>query len=217
MGGANGTTRPGSVSFYSGVKALFYPAGRWYFRMKIEGIENVPSAGPAILAANHVSWLDPPALGSACPRPIRFLIARTVYERRAARWFYGGMRAIPVEPGCANPRGLRIAARALLSGELVGVFPQGLGLARGGARQPAPGALLLAALTRAPFVPVALSGTDRAWPPGRRVPRPRAVRVRFGKPYTPWGTKARPDRAEMSSALDELMSRIRKLGSESVR
>jgi 1-acyl-sn-glycerol-3-phosphate acyltransferase len=201
------------VSFYGAVRSLFLPAGRWYFRMEVEGIENVPRTGAVIVAANHVSWLDPAVLGSACPRPIRFLIARSVYGAPWARWFYAGMKAIPVENGDRDPRSLRAALRALARGEVVGVFPEGQGLdGTGGPRRPKPGATLLAALSGAPFVPVCLEGTLQAWPPGSRFPRPGRVRVRFGPSFRQWSGRARPDRAELDGLAQDLMTRINRLG-----
>jgi 1-acyl-sn-glycerol-3-phosphate acyltransferase len=200
------------VSFYGTVRALFHPFGRWYFRMQVEGLEHIPAEGSAILAANHVSWLDPAVLGSACPRPIRFLISRSVHEIRVTRWFYAGMRTIPVERGTRESRWLRAALRALARGEVVGIFPEGEGLAPGGdERDPMPGALLIGALSGAPLIPVGLSGTYSALPPGRRVPRPGRVTVRFGEPYRPWPAGERPGRGEVRSAVAELMSRVRAL------
>ena len=197
------------MSFYGAVRSLFYPAGRWYFGMKVEGIEHLPRTGPAIVAANHVSWLDPAVIGSACPRPIRFLIARPVYDKPWSRWFYHGMRTIPVEGGGGDRRALRTALRALGRGELVGVFPEGRGLLQiGVSREAKPGALLLAFLSGAPFVPVALTGTLEAWPPDRTLPRPGSVRVRFGPPYSPSSGRRRPAKEELRSLAAELMERI---------
>jgi 1-acyl-sn-glycerol-3-phosphate acyltransferase len=201
------------VIFYAAVRTLFYPAGRWYFRIRIEGRTNIPASGPAIVAANHVSWLDPVALGSACTRPVRFLIARHVYDTPAARWFYRGMHTIPVEKGSANPRGLRSALRALTRGEVVGIFPEGAGLLAG-EREAQGGALLLAAASGAPFLPVGLSGTLRAWPPKTRFPRPGRVTVRFGEPFTLWSRDERPGREALRDGVAALMERIRALQSE---
>jgi 1-acyl-sn-glycerol-3-phosphate acyltransferase len=203
------------VIFYGAVRMLFYPAGRWYFRIRIEGLENIPASGPAIVAANHVSWLDPVALGSACTRPVRFLIARHVYDLPWTRWFYRGMRTIPVERGSRDPRGVRAALRALSRGEIVGVFPEGAGLLAGpGEREAQAGALLLAAASGAPFVPAGLSGTRRAWPPRSRFPRPVTVTVRFGEPFTPWSKGERPGREALRDGVGSLMEKIRSLHSE---
>lgn len=201
--------------FYAAVRTLFYPVGRWYFGIRIEGLANIPASGAAIVAANHVSWLDPMAVGSACTRPVRFLIARHVYDTPATRWFYRGMRTIPVEKGGRDPRGMRAALRALARGEVVGIFPEGAGLlAAPGEREAHAGALLLAAASGAPFVPVGLTGTRRAWPPKARFPRPGKVTVRFGEPFTLWNRGERPGRLALRDGVSALMEKIRSLHSE---
>jgi 1-acyl-sn-glycerol-3-phosphate acyltransferase len=199
------------VSFYGVVQALFQPVGNTYFRLRVEGVERLPGEGPAIVAANHVSWLDPIVLGAACPRPVRFLIAHSVYERMWTKWFYAGMRAIPVDRSTRDPGWMRAALRALEAGELVGVFPEGAGLSSGPNRQPKPGAGLLAALSGAPFVPAALVGTREAWGPGSRFPKPGRVTVRFGEPYRAWAEPAHPGREEVDALVAGLMTRVRAL------
>lgn len=200
-----------SEAFYARVRGLFQPVGRLYFGLQVEGLSHLPKSGPAILAANHVSWLDPIVLGAACPRPIRFLIARSVHERRWSRWFYTRMGTIPVEMGTRDPGWLRTAIRSLRAGELVGIFPQGVGLAVASSREARPGALLLAAMSGAPFIPVGLSGTLRAWPPRTKFPKPGSVLVRFGEPFRPWNEGARPGREELRLSVHSLMDRIRGL------
>lgn len=201
------------MSFYGAVRALFRPIGRSYFGLSVDGLNHMPRSGGAIVAANHASWLDPAVVGAACPRPIRFLIARSVYEKGAMRWFYRGMRAIPVESSRSNASWLRAALRALGNGEMVGIFPEGAGLDRNGAaREAQPGAMLLGALSGAPFVPTGVVGTYAAWPPGRTMPRPARVTVRFGEPFAPWPSERRPDREAQRLALEDLMRRIRALG-----
>ena len=181
--------------------------------MQVQGLENLPRTGAAIVAANHVSWLDPAVLGSACPRPIRFLIARSVYGAPWARWFYAAMNAIPVENGDRDTRSMRAALRALARGEVVGVFPEGEGLSEtGGPRTARPGAMLLAARSGAPFVPVHLEGTLEAWPPRTCFPRPGHVRVRFGPSFRQWDGRAKPQREELDGLAQDLMTRINRLG-----
>jgi len=93
----------------------------------------------------------------------------------------------------------------------VGVFPEGIGLALGHQREPRAGALLLSALSGAPFVPAALQGTLEAWPPKPQFPRPGSVTVRFGEPFAPWRKGDRPGRDEIRLSVGVLMERIRLL------
>ena len=197
------------MSFYGTVRTLFQPIGKTFLRLQVEGLERLPKTGPAIVAANHVSWLDPIVVGAAFPRPIRFLIARSVYERTWTRWFYANMRTIPVDRASRDPGWLRSALRALAAEEVVGVFPEGAGLASGPVRDAKPGAGLLACMSGAPFVPAAVIGTREAWPPHRKLPRPGSVRVRFGEPYRPWQGSDRPGKDDLQRLMDALMLRIR--------
>ena len=112
--------------FYRGVRAAFRVLAFPLFRFRVEGAENVPAEGPAIVAALHRSWLDPACVGGACPRPVSFLMHRDVYHVWWGRWFYRRMEAIPVPVGGGpSTAALRAALRRLEEGEVLGIFPEG--------------------------------------------------------------------------------------------
>jgi len=198
--------------FYWIVKTLFWPIGRLYFRMRVVG--NVPGDGPVILAANHCSLLDPAILGSACARPVRFMITRRLYDRPSQRWFYRGMRAIPVSPwGLPDHAAIRGALGALRAGMVVGIFPEGVGLDPDGRlRSPRQGASLIAAWSGAPVVPVGIEGTHKSLPKGGRFPRPGRIKVTFGEPFRIPAVRSEGDRKEVrQEGADEVMRRIASL------
>ena len=85
----------------------------------------LPETGPAILAANHVSGLDPLLMMCISPRPVRFLIAREVYDRFWLNWIVKAMGAIPVDRAGRPEKALRQAIVALQKGEVIGIFPHG--------------------------------------------------------------------------------------------
>jgi len=108
------------------VQRLFLAIARPMFRLRIDGTENLPRSGPAILVAHHRSWLDPPLLGAASARPVHFLILDDVYDKRWARWFYRWMRTIAVSNDTGKSLfAMREAMRRLRSGEVIGIFPEG--------------------------------------------------------------------------------------------
>ena len=186
---------------YCLVRGLFRLLARPLFRFRVEGVEHVPPRGPAILAAAHRSWLDPPAIGGAAPRPVRFLILDRVYDRPYARWFYRAMGGIPVRAE-TSAIALRAAIRGLRAGELLGIFPEGR-VAADGVRIPLrPGAAMLAVHARARVVPTAIDGSAAAWPHGRRFPGPGHVRVRFAPPLSPPPGRDREAVAEMQRRLE---------------
>jgi len=191
--------------FYRLVRCAFRIVAAALFRFRCEGPERVPPSGPSILIAPHRSWLDPACVGAACPRPVRFLILRNVYDKRWARWFYRAMGTLPVSPGgSASVVGMRGALRALRSGELVGVFPEGRVVPRGAGTPVHPGAAMLAVRARAPVVPVEIHGSAAAWPHGRKWPGPAPVRVRFRPAIA-------PPRGQDAEAVREMERRIASL------
>lgn len=187
--------------FYATVRGAFRVVARPMFRLRVEGVENVPATGPVLLVAPHRSWLDPPAIGGACPRPVRFLIVGHVFDRPLASWFYRRMGSIPLRGGVSSAMAVRAALRRLRDGEVVGIFPHGRVVPPGGSTAIQPGAALLAQRSGAPVVPVSLGGTEVAWPRGRRLPGPAPVVVRFGAPLT-----VAPGRG--AAAADDLQARI---------
>lgn len=154
-----------------------------YWRLRLVGeTRTIPSDGPAIVAANHASFLDPWWIGMSFPRPIRFLIARDWYERSAA--WEGVFRAfgvIPVEEG--SPRNTLEAIRSVLDrGEIVGVFPEGRISPDGRLQRFRSGVARIAERSGSPVVPIGLRGNFASLPKGRRLPRPVRVDVHVGAP-----------------------------------
>jgi 1-acyl-sn-glycerol-3-phosphate acyltransferase len=120
---------------------------------------NLPAAGGALVASNHVSGLDPLLLIAASPRPLRFLIAREQYDRWWLRWLFRAVGCIPVERTHNSRRALDAARKALRRGEVVALFPHGrIHLDH---HEPTPlkrGIVLLASQTGAPIHPVRIEG-----------------------------------------------------------
>ena len=97
---------------------------RYVHRFQYDPIP-LPAKGCALVAANHISGLDPFLLIAASPRPLRFLIAREEYERFGLKWLFRRAQCIPVDRERKPERALREAMRALKNGDVVAVFPQG--------------------------------------------------------------------------------------------
>jgi 1-acyl-sn-glycerol-3-phosphate acyltransferase len=119
----------------------------------------LPKSGPALVASNHVSGLDPLLLIAASARPLRFIIAREQYERWWLRWLFRAVGCIPVDRRGDTTAALYAARRALAKGEVVALFPYGRILLDD---EPAPplkgGVVLLSQLTGAPIIPVRIRG-----------------------------------------------------------
>ena len=74
------------------------PLLRLYFGVRGEGTENVPALGPVILAANHVSFIDPLVLGAACPRPVHYMMLRRFWDMPFIGWISRRAGSFPVDP-----------------------------------------------------------------------------------------------------------------------
>lgn len=197
--------------FYRALR-LLSALPRWYFRFRVEGAANVPAAGPCILAANHVSYVDPVVLAMACPRPVRFIVDREQYVRPLVHWVASRTGAIPVENNPRDLASLRRALQALREGSVVAIFPEG-GRSPDGTLQPVkPGGALLALRSGVPLVPAAIAGTFAAYSRHHRLPRPRPITVRFGEPVLfpqDWGGHAATE--HLGEAIALVMDRVRAL------
>jgi 1-acyl-sn-glycerol-3-phosphate acyltransferase len=185
------------------------------FRIRVEGVENVPDAGAAIVAGNHLSALDGVALalvvGQRRRRMTRFLAGAEFFSRPLFGWALRSYRQIPLRRGEGDVEALEEAVRTVRSGALAGIFPEGrvnadpaTGLQRG--RR---GAARIALASGAPVVPVGIWGTHLRYPKQglhvRRPWRPTLV-LTFGTPIAPHGDAESADDARRFTDL--LMDRI---------
>lgn len=171
----------------------------------VEGLENIPPHGPALLLINHIAFIDPIVVMHVAPRQIVPMAKVEVYDYPLVGVLPRLWGVIPVRRGEVDRRALRMAMQVLQAGELVLIAPEGT---RSPALQQAKeGVAFIASRTRAPIVPVALEGTE-GFPALRGTARWRGpgARVRFGKPFrfkeVPGG---RPNRAQLRRMTDDAM------------
>src|SRR3954453_2382306 len=158
------------------------------------GAENLPRHGPAVLASNHVSYLDFIFVGLAgrsSHRLVRFMAKEGVFRDRFAGPLMRGMHHIPVDRD-AGTASFRLAMKALKDGEVVGIFPEATISRSFAVKEIKSGAVRLAQATRAPLLPVAVWGGQRMFTKGRPkdlTSRGRHVLIEVGAPLeTPRGT-----------------------------
>lgn len=188
--------------WWSVVSVISNVAMRAVFRVHVEGTSNVPSIGPAIIAFNHVSVIDGPAVGIVVARKTRresrFLVAAEVFRQRLAGWILRSFDQIPIRRGQGDVDALEEAVRTVGAGAIAAIAPEGrvnedgatemLRFHRGVAR--------LSLSTNAPVIPVGLWGTQQRWPrSGRRYGRPWRPRLAFvfGEALTAAGDPTDPD------------------------
>jgi 1-acyl-sn-glycerol-3-phosphate acyltransferase len=150
--------------------AALLPIERFLFRVRVEGVEHVPASGPAILAFNHVSVLDGPALGIETARrrrrEVRFLVAAEIFRHR----FYGrvlrSFDQIPIRRGEQDAHALDTAVETVRSGALAAIAPEGRVSddPEAGLQRIRSGCARIALPTGAPVIPVGMWGAQRRWP-----------------------------------------------------
>ena len=170
-----------------------------YFRMRVEGLANLPREGGAVLASNHQSFLDILIYGGCVPRHVAFVARDTLADWRWLAYVMRQCGAVLVRRGTSDRKALRAMAEHLEAGDLVIIYPEGTRTRDGALQEFKGGALLAARLAKVPIVPCGIRGAFEAWPRGVLVPRPRKIGVRFG----PTIDSARPD------AQEELVRSIR--------
>ncbi|MCR6653323.1 MAG: acyl-[ACP]--phospholipid O-acyltransferase [Cellvibrionaceae bacterium] len=95
------------------------------YKVAVQGMKNIPTRGGVLLLGNHVSWIDWAILQLACPRPLRFVMLRSIYQRWYLKWFFDLFRCIPIESGPRSRKALTEVAEALNRGDVVCLFPEG--------------------------------------------------------------------------------------------
>jgi 1-acyl-sn-glycerol-3-phosphate acyltransferase len=151
----------------------------------VHGADHVPARGAAILAVNHVSYLDPLLVGTALERPLWYMAKAELFRRRGPAAVLRRLHAFPVRRGRPELSSVKRTLALLRRGEVVMMFPEGTrgdGATLGPVR---PGVILLAARAGVPVVPVFHAGMERVLPRGAWWPRRHPLTVRFGAPLRP--------------------------------
>jgi 1-acyl-sn-glycerol-3-phosphate acyltransferase len=167
---------------YGITRGLSRIAGSLVWRWKVSGAAAVPRGGGVILAANHQSYLDVLLVGAACPRPVRYLARRSLWDARLLGWIITDWRAIPVNRESPGKDELRGIVETVRSGEVLALFPEGTRTRDGSVGELRGGVGFLARRAGVPVVPVLIQGAFEAWPRERRLPGRGRVRIAFGRP-----------------------------------
>ena len=153
-----------------------------YFGLQVHGRENILEEGPAILASNHQSFLDPPLIGSCLHREIYYLARKTLFDHPMLGKLLPHLRVIGVDRDGADMSALKAVIRLIKEGHSTIVFPEGTRTSDGRLLSPRPGLGLIVAKTLAPVVPVRIFGAFEAFPRTAKFPKPSTISIVFGKP-----------------------------------
>ena len=199
-------------------RATVGTAMRMTMRIRAHGLRNLPATEPAIVAANHLSYLDPVVLGvvvSDQGRTVHFLAAAELFDKRVIGWAMRMIGQIPVRRGTADRGALEELGAVVRKGSLAGIFPEGRRADPGERLRGTKGVARIALSAGVPVIPVGLWGTHHKWPRNHRPVlfplRPR-VEIVFGPAVPPDGELA--NRGDVRSLTDRVMDEISTLAVE---
>jgi 1-acyl-sn-glycerol-3-phosphate acyltransferase len=186
--------------------------GANFFRVQIYGRENMIEEGPALLAMNHQSFLDPPLAAICCDREINFLARKTLFDIPVLGPILHHLNVIGVDRDGADMSALKAVIRIVKGGGSTIIFPEGT-RTRDGNLQPArAGVGLVIAKTLAPVVPIRVFGAYEAFPRTSKVPRRHPITLVIGKPIRFTKADLQGDPREAYQRLsEEVMARIAEL------
>ena len=189
------------------------PLLRILFRPWVEGEENIPEDGAAVFASNHLSFSDSIFLPLVLPRRLTFLAKADYFtgrgvKGRATAAFFRGVGQLPVDRsgGKAGEAALSSGLKILRRGELLGIYPEGTRSPDGRLYRGRTGVARMALESGAPVLPVAMIGTDKAQPTGKKVPKIMRIGIRIGAPLDFSRYEGmEDDRFVLRSITDEIM------------
>jgi 1-acyl-sn-glycerol-3-phosphate acyltransferase len=181
-----------------------------FIRFRIEGLENIPPAGPVLVVANHLSVADPAIIGVSLGRHLKFMAKEELFRNRffglAVRQFGG----FPVYRGSSSRYALHQAGDVLKSGGALVMFPEGKRSRTGGLESGQPGAALIAYHNQCVLLPVGISGTQPIHGLKWLFSRP-AVHLNIGKPFKLPEAGHSLSRPQLAGYTDSIMQHIAEL------
>jgi len=172
------------MRLYRLIRGLLRIPFRLAFRPEVEGIENIPETGAALIASNHRSFFDSFFQALVLQRPIRWMAKSELFKYPGLDWLLVKLGAFPVRRGASDQEAILTAQLLLQAGEMTAVFPEGTRV-REGLGEPKKGAARLALEAQAPIIPMAIVGTQKGvlrrsmWHQGEK------VRISISAPIQP--------------------------------
>lgn len=198
------------------------PVLKTLFRPWVKGLDNVPAEGAAILASNHLSFSDSIFMPLMVPRPVVFLAKSEYFTGKGIKGkltaaFFRLTNQLPMDRsgGAASAQSLDAGMQVLKNGSLLGIYPEGTRSPDARLYRGKVGVARLALKARVPVIPVAMIGTDKVQPIGKRVPNIRRIGMIFGEPLDfsrYYGME--DDRLIQRSVTDEIMYALMRLSGQ---
>lgn len=199
---------PERKGFYERCRALVFVVSTFFFGLDVQGIEHIPTSGPAILVSNHLSFWDIPSLAFKVRRMVHYMAKSEYAKNRLANWTFTNLEAFFVRRGEGDMEAIRNALAVLKAGQILAIYPEGHRTEEHSLIEAHEGFTLIAFKSGAPVIPVATWGSELTGKGFRFGFFRPTVHVRYGAPIhlAPAGKKY--TREELMHATNQIMGTI---------
>ena len=179
-------------------RQMFRIMFKLFYRYCIEGSQNIPNTGGAVIAPNHISFFDPPLTGAAMKRPLYFMAKKDLFDIPVFGWTIKQTNAFPVNRGVQDMSAVRHAFSLLEKGHLLLMFPEGTRSRDGRLGKARAGAGMVACNAQVPLIPVKIENTNMML-------KFKQIKIKYGKPIYPPKNFSKNDYIGLSQkVLDEI-------------
>lgn len=165
-------------------RSIFWIILKIFWRMKVEGFENIPKKGAVIIASNHVSYLDPAVLIASSNRKIYFITKKEIFKNTFVSFILKKLNAFSVNRENVDILAFKKVINILREEKVLGIFPEGKRSSNGELQELKLGAIKIAMKTGVPILPVGIIGTHKIYPRGIKFPIlfKHKIIVKYGAP-----------------------------------
>ncbi|MDR0800858.1 MAG: 1-acyl-sn-glycerol-3-phosphate acyltransferase [Endomicrobium sp.] len=187
-----------SILFLIG-RQIFRMAFGSLYRLHIEGRENIPQAGGAIIAPNHIGFFDSPLTASAIERPVYFMGKKELFDIPVFGWMIRQTNAFPIKRGVQDIAAMRNTFSILKNGHLLLMFPEGMRSKDGKIGKAKAGVGMVACNTQSPLIPAKIENTNTML-------KFRQIKVKFGQPIYPPKNFVKNDYISLSKKVLDIIA-----------
>lgn len=194
--------------------SLLFIILKFFYHLRIQGVENIPKKGAFILASNHVSYFDPPILAVGCfmIRPkLNFIAKEELFCNKAFGWYIKKLGAFPIKRDFGDIGAIKESIRRIKRGEPLVIFPEGERSPNGEIKESFPGIALLSVKTKIPIIPAFIEGSNNVLSESSKKMRLCKLSLRIGKPLVFYNGGPQT----YSGIADKIMSAIKDLSNNS--
>ncbi|MDR0819918.1 MAG: 1-acyl-sn-glycerol-3-phosphate acyltransferase [Endomicrobium sp.] len=187
-----------SILFLTG-RQMFRVMFSLFYRWHIEGVDNIPQSGGAVIAPNHIGFFDSMLTGSAIKRPVYFMAKKELFDIPVLGWIIKQTNAFPVKRGIQDIAAMRNTFSLLKDGRLLLIFPEGTRSKDGRIGKARAGAGMIACNAQVPLIPAKIENTNMML-------KFKQIKIKFGEPVYPPKDFVKNDYINLSERVLDIIS-----------